>query len=44
MEGDVFKNTIGAALKEMIEYMVTGVIYERLGLKISYIIFFLLGS
>ena len=44
LEGDVFKNTIGAALSEMIGYMVTGVIYERLGLKISYVIFFLLGA
>ena len=44
LEGDVFTNTIGAALSEMIGYIVTGFIYEVLGLKTSYVVHFLLGA
>ena len=44
LEGDVFTNTIGAALSEMTGYMLTGIIYERIGLKKSYVVHFLLGA
>jgi Na+/melibiose symporter-like transporter len=42
LQGDVFTNAIVAALSEMSGYMLTGIIYERLGLKKSYVAHFLL--
>ncbi len=44
LEGDVFTNAIVTALSEMTGYLLTGFIYERLGLKKSYVVHFLFGA
>ena len=42
LEGDVFTNAIVASISEMTGFLLTGFIYERMGLKKSYVVHFLL--
>ncbi len=44
LEGEVFINSIVAALSEMTSYMLTGVLFDKLGIKRSYLTYFLLSA
>jgi hypothetical protein len=44
LRGDIFLNTIVAALSEMAGYIITGLSYERLGIKRSYFIYFSIAA
>ncbi len=44
LTGDVFVNTIAAAVSEMMAHMISGILYDKLGIKGSYFIYFLIGS
>lgn len=43
IEGDIYTNTIVSSISEVAAYLISGVLYEKIGTKVSFIGSFLIG-